>query len=94
MDDKPPIVVSDWIGRAVEIIEGFAENIGETGTVLAVDDTPYRPSAWVRVHEDRDYPAYRSVDLCWLRDVATDERGPVWGTGGPEADAGRVRRKR
>lgn len=79
--------VADWVGRPVEIVDGIDGTVGETGVVLAVDDTPYRPSAWVKVHLDRDYPAYRSCDLCWLRDIDTDDYGPAWGTGGPEADA-------
>lgn len=76
--------VAEWVGRRVEIVDGFEDSLGEVGTVLAVDDTPWRPSAWVRVHEDRDYPAYRSCDLCWLKDVATGDTGPVWGKGGPK----------
>ena len=76
--------VKSWIGRSVKIVDGIDGTIGEEGVVLAVDDTPYRPSAWVKVHLDRDYPAYRSCDLCWLEDRA-GEPGPAWGTGGPEA---------
>lgn len=81
----------DWVGRRAEIVDGFEENVGEIGTVLAVDDTPLRPAAWIRVYEDCDRPAYRSVDLCWLKDVETNETGPVWGSGGPEADMARRR---
>lgn len=77
---------SEWLNRKVEIVDGIDGTIGEVGTVLAVDDTPHRPSAWVKVHEDRDSPSYRSCDLCWLKDLATGEVGAVWGTGGPAAD--------
>jgi hypothetical protein len=75
---------SEWVGRKVKIVDGIDGTIGEVGTVLAIDDTPYRPSAWVRVHEDSDYPSYRSCDLCWLEDIETSESGPVWGTDGPQ----------
>lgn len=85
---------SEWVGRKVKTVDGFDDNIGEVGTVLAVDDTPYRPSAWIRVHEDADYPSYRSVDLSWLEDIATGESGPVWGTGGPDASMARLRANR
>ena len=74
-----------WVGRRVKIVDGFPENRGESGVVLAVDDTPYKPAAWVRTRDDGEYPSYRSVDLCWLQDEKTGETGPVWGTGGPEA---------
>lgn len=86
--------VKDWLGRRVKIVDGIEGTIGEEGVVLAVDDTPYRPSAWVRVYLDRDYPGYRSCDLCWLEDCQTAENGPVWGTGGPEADEATLRKRR
>lgn len=73
--------VADWVGRKVRITtEGIDGTHGEEGTVLAVDDTPWRPSAWLRVHEDWKYPEYRSVDLCWVEDIETGEGGPAWGT--------------
>lgn len=67
-----------WIGRRVRIIDGIDGTIGEEGTVLAEDMTDYRPSGWVRVYEDEKYQSYRSVDLCWLEDLATGETGPVF----------------
>ena len=77
-----PEKVADWLGRKVRITgDGIEGTHGEEGTVLAVDDTPRRPSGWVRVYEDEASPAYRSVDLCWLEDIETGEGGPVWGTG-------------
>ena len=86
MLDKP----SDWIGRKCRINDqGIDDTVGEVGTVLAVDDTPWQPSAWIRVHEDWSYPAYRSVNLVWLDDIETGETGPNWGTGGPEAAMGK-----
>ncbi len=84
----------DWIGRKAKIVDGLDGTIGEVGTVLAVDDTPHRPSAWIRVLEDCDHPAYRSVDLCWLEDIETGETGVVWGTGGPAASMALRRAKR
>ena len=76
--------VKGWLGRKVRINEdGLFGTHGEVGTVLAVDDTPWQPAAWVRVHEDRDYPAYRSVNLFWLDDIETGNQGPAWGTNGP-----------
>jgi hypothetical protein len=83
--------VNDWVAKPVEIIDGISENIGECGVVLAVDDKPWRPSAWVKVGLDRDHPSYRSCDLCWLQNTETGECGPVWGTGGPDADMERFR---
>jgi hypothetical protein len=73
--------VADWVHRSVRLVDD-----APVGIVLAVDDTPYRPSAWLRFDHGRDYPAYRSVDLCDVVDVETSERGPVWGTGGPDAE--------
>jgi len=72
--------VEKWIGKEVEIVDGFKEILGERGVVLAVDDTHYRPSAWVKVSRNISGPAYRSCDLCWLKDLETGETGPVWGT--------------
>ena len=81
IEDGPDMEVADWVGRKVRIdFESPSAPSNEIGTVLAVDDTPWRPSAWVRVREGRDYPSYRSCDLCWLVDVETGERGPTWGT--------------
>lgn len=70
---------ADWVHKLVKIIDGKPANIGEEGIVLAVDDTDYRPAAWVKVGLGRDYPSYRSVDLCWLEDKETGETGPVFG---------------
>ncbi len=79
--------VADWVGRKVRIgPDGIGGTEGEVGTVIAVDDTPWQPSAWLRIREDRDYPAYRSVNLVWVDDVETGEPGPNWGTNGPDAD--------
>jgi hypothetical protein len=85
--------ISEWVGRSVKIVDGIDGTIGEQGIVLAVDDTPYRPSAWVKVRPDCDYPAYRSCDLCWLQDEATEEYGPVWGEGGPEASIAALKQR-
>lgn len=82
---------ASWLNRSVKIVDGIDGTIGEIGVVLAVDDTPYRPSAWVKVNIDRDYPAYRSCDLCWLQDIETGEDGPAWGTGGQEESSRRIR---
>lgn len=76
--------VAAWVGRKVRIgPNGIAGTEGDEGTVLAVDDTPWQPSAWVRVYEDCNHPAYRSVDIAWLEDIETGEDGPTWGTSGP-----------
>ena len=72
--------VEDWRGRYVTIIDGFPENIGEKGIVLAVDDSNWRPAGWVKVAEGLGHAQYRSVDLCWLEDQQTGETGPVWGS--------------
>jgi len=81
--------VKDWLGRKVRInSEGIEGTQGEVGTVLAVDDTPWQPSAWVRVNEERDHPGYRSVNLFWLDDLETGEQGPNWGTNGPSNQRG------
>jgi hypothetical protein len=72
--------VEDWRGRYVTIIDGFPENIGEKGIVIAVDDTNWRPAAWVKVAEGLAHAQYRSVELCWLEDQETGETGPVWGS--------------
>lgn len=80
------MAVADWIGRKVRIgSDGIEGTEGEVGTVLAIDDTPWRPSAWLRIIDGHDYPSYRSVDLCWVEDVETGDPGPAWGSGGPEA---------
>ncbi len=73
--------VASWIGRSVEIIDGIEGTIGEKGVVLYVDDREWRPAGWVKT----DIGCYRSVDLCWLQDVATGDIGPTWGTGHHEA---------
>jgi len=72
---------NDWLGRRVRINdEGLQGTRGEVGTVLAVDDTPIRPSAWVRVDDGSGLPAYRSVNMSWLDDIETGEQGPAWGS--------------
>jgi hypothetical protein len=75
--------VADWIGRKVRILDGpdYAQGMTHVGIVLAVDNTAARPSAWVKVNQDREYPSYRSCDLCWLEDIETGENGPAWGDG-------------
>lgn len=88
--------VAYWVGRKVRIVDGIEGTIGEEGTVLAVDDKPYEPAAWVRVYEDEDssHPCYRSCDLCWLEDIETGDCGPKWGTGGYAAEVERIRARR
>lgn len=81
--------VADWVGKPIKIA-----GTDETGIVLAVDDTPHRPSAWIKIHLDRDYPSYRSIDLADLVNTETGEDGPTWGTGGPEADMEQMRERR
>lgn len=60
------------------------EEIYDGATVLAVDDTAYAPSAWIRIKIGL-WPQYRSVDLSDLTDIETGEGGPRWGTGGFDA---------
>lgn len=74
-----------WVGRKVRITDGPSTEGGrhEVGTVICVDATDYRPSAWVKVGERSEarrpsYPSYRSCDLCWLEDVETEDGGPAW----------------
>lgn len=73
--------VADWIGRKVRIVDGIDGTLGETGIVLAVDNTPAAPAAWVKVNQDAKYASYRSCDLRWLEDIETGENGPAWGDG-------------
>lgn len=75
----------EWVGRKVRIVDGPSTNSGaeEVGTVICVDATDYRPSAWVKIEERGgnrrpSYPSYRSCDLCWLEDIETEDTGPVW----------------
>ena len=82
-----------WVGRAVRIVDGPSAENGRTeiGTVICVDATDYRPSAWVKISEyapgaRRQYPSYRSCDLCWLEDAENEDSGPCWGA--PPADEG------
>jgi hypothetical protein len=82
-----------WVGRRVRIVEGPSTEHGtcEIGTVICVDATDYRPSAWVKVEEVHgsgfrsEYPSYRSCDLCWLVDMETGDGGPVW-CSSPQSD--------
>lgn len=88
--DVPDLgIVASWVGRKVtyENPDDFAE---EPATVLAVDDMPHAPSAWIKYDVD-GYVSYRSVDLSDLVDIETGEDGPRWGTGGPAAEVERLR---
>lgn len=81
MTDAALETVAAWLGRTVR----YSEEPDREAIILAVDDTPYAPSAWIRFDSRR--PTYRSVDLSDLTHVETGESGPRWGTGGMEADA-------
>lgn len=75
--------VIEWVGRQVRRTDESEEEVLGPATVLAVDDTPYAPSAWIKypgTFAGRDYPTYRSVDLSDLEDIETGEGGPRWGT--------------
>lgn len=85
-----------WVGRKVRIFEGPSTERGdyEIGTVICVDATDIRPSAWVKIGNrsggPRSFPGYRSCDLCWLVDVETNEDGPVWARPLQEEDHGKL----
>ena len=83
MMEFDPGTVSAWVGRTVRIA---GDEFFDGAIVLAVDDTAYAPSAWIKIVEGR-WPRYRSVDLSELTDVETGEGGPRWGAGGPDAAA-------
>lgn len=85
--------VADWLGRAVRRTDEDESCLGPA-IVLAVDDTPYAPSAWIKYGDGRRHPTYRSVDLSDLIDVESGEGGPRWGTGGPDADIAMLREER
>lgn len=85
MEDRVLKTVAEWLGRRVTVSTGADRALGE-GVVLAVDDTPYAPSAWVRFWAVTSHPMYRSCDLSDLDDVETGEPGPRWGTGDPATD--------
>jgi len=78
---------AEWIGRKVMRSDCLDDKgLGEA-IVLAVDDTAYAPSAWIKYRSrdegnewGRDYPAYRSIDLSDLVDIETGETGPRWGS--------------
>ena len=81
---EPLTKPADWLGRVVRRTDTNETALGDA-VVLAVDDTPYAPSAWIKYVErwsGRGHPSYRSVDLSDLLDVATGLGGPRWGTGG------------
>lgn len=86
--------VAEWVGRKVRRADSEEdEGLGDA-VVLAVDDTAYAPSAWIKYAVaaegwagPREYPHYRSVDLSELRDTQTGEDGPRWGTLGHEIAA-------
>ncbi len=85
MEDEPhPLdTVSAWVGRKVRRTDDAEEfDVLGPAVVLAVDDTAYAPSAWIRYSEMSEYPAYRSMDLSDLVDIETDHSGPRWGTDG------------
>lgn len=63
-----------WIGRTVKRTNPVEFEAFGPAIVLAVDPTPYRPSAWIKY--DRENPRYRSVDLNELEDIETGEVGP------------------
>lgn len=71
--------VSAWVGRRVRRTDDHEDSVLADAVVLAVDDTPWRPSAWIK-YQRGEYPTYRSIDLCDLTDIATGEGGPAWGT--------------
>lgn len=86
MSEWKPESVADWLKRHVRRTDEDESALGPA-LVLAVDDTPYAPSAWIKYQAAAgSYPSYRSVDLSDLEDIETRESGPRWGTGGPEAD--------
>mgnify|MGYP006921435722 CR=1 FL=1 len=51
--------VASWVGRSVRITDGLGQGI--TGIILAVDDTPWRPCAWVKGRLDRTMPVLHGV---------------------------------
>lgn len=73
-----------WIGRKVRRTDTDDDDVLGHAIVLAVDDTDWAPSAWIKYPGrdeggKRDYPSYRSVDLSDLEDIKTGECGPRWG---------------
>ena len=80
--------VSDWVGLSVRRTDDDEGEALGPAIVLAVDDTAYGPSAWIKYSPtmgERSYPTYRSVDLSDLEEIGTEIGGPRWGTGGPDA---------
>lgn len=75
---------SNWVGRRVRRADNGDDAYLGDAVVLAVDDTEYAPSAWIKYPcewtEKRCWPSYRSVDLSDLEDIETGEGGPRWGT--------------
>lgn len=85
MSEEEEHPVSWWLGRTVRRTDKDESILGPA-VVLAVDDIPYAPAAWIKYpREGRDYPAFRSVDLSDLQDIETGAHGPRWGEGGPDA---------
>lgn len=74
--------VAWWIGRTVRTDDDADLTFGPA-VVLAVDDTPHAPSAWIKF--DIYPPCYQSIDMSELVDIETGKSGPRWGAGGPEA---------
>jgi hypothetical protein len=81
-----PGVVASWVGRSVKRTDSDEGDVLGPAVVLAVDDTNYAPSAWIKYGGNSRHPSYRSQDLSDLEDIETGAGGPRWGTGGPEAD--------
>ncbi len=76
--------IADWVGRKVRRTDSDEAKWLGQALVLAVDDTPYAPCAWIKYPASdeggkRDYPTYRSVDLSDLQDIETGQGGPRWG---------------
>ena len=90
MEKDPEQFPAWWVGRLVRRVDEDESCLGPA-TVLAVDDTAYAPSAWIKYAEAGDYPAYRSVDLSDIEDLDTGVGGPRWGSAGPEAAAAEIR---
>ena len=83
MSEEETKPVSWWVGRRVRRVDTDEGNALGAAIVLAVDDTAYRPSAWIK-YDTREHPSYRTLDLCELQDIETEAYGVAWGTGGPD----------
>jgi len=87
MAETLELEVPDWVGRMVRRIDADDDDVLGQAIVLAVDDTDYAPTAWIKYapkHSGRDCPFYRSIDLSNLEDVETGALGPRWGTNSRE----------